>query len=446
MPFRAESGVKSRVDWAFVFAVAGLVCLGSVAILSAASPLLHYGQVLQRHFLAMAVGALVFLFGLGFNYQIFQDQAKFIYVVILALLVAVLFVGTVSRGQRSWFHAGFFSFQPSELARIGLILVLANFLDRRSRRIGEFNTVFYTLAVAAPVIALILREPDFSSTISFFPVVIGMLFCAGVDLGHLFLAFGYAVVSMSVPVLYTFLQVRYPMAPHNSLPVLILQVARMGGSTALALLLIAALGFLAWRFSAWMRWQVKPVFFVAVTLVVAAGLVTGNLVNRQIKGYQRNRLVAFVAPQSDIQGASYNVHQSQIAIGSGGLWGKGLFSGTQSQLGFLPERHTDFIYAVVGEEMGFLGTVAILGLYLLVIWRIVVAARSARDRYGFLVCSGMASMLSFSLIVNVGMCLGLMPVAGIPLPLVSYGGSSLGITLWAMGIVANIYARRYSLL
>ena len=129
---------------------------------------------------------------------------------------------------------------------------------------------------------------------------------------------------------------------------------------------------------------------------------------------------------------------------SGGLWGKGAFSGTQSQLGFLPERHTDFIYAVIGEEMGFLGGMSVLGLYLLLLWRIVNTARLARDRYGYMVCCGFAAVYGFYLLLNVGMCVGLVPVAGVPLPLLSYGGSSLAVTLFSMGIVANIYSRRYA--
>ncbi|MDD5656935.1 MAG: FtsW/RodA/SpoVE family cell cycle protein, partial [Elusimicrobia bacterium] len=319
-------------------------------------------------------------------------------------------------------------------------------LDRRARKAGELATVLIVLAVSAPVLILILKQPDFSTTLTFFPIIIGMLFCAGAEPRHLAAAFGYACVTMSAPLLYTFLQARYPMAAAGSLPFLIQEVSRMGLATAAALLLIALLCALAWRFSMWMRWQIKPVFFIALAAILTSGVISGTLVNRQIKGYQRNRLVAFVAPHSDIQGASYNVHQSQIAIGSGGVWGKGLFAGTQSQLGFLPERHTDFVYAVAGEEIGFLGSLAILGLYLAIIWRIVLAGRAARDRFGYLVCCGMACMLSFNMLVNVGMCLGLMPVVGIPLPLVSYSGSSLVITLWGLGIVGNIYARRYSLL
>jgi len=169
------------------------------------------------------------------------------------------------------------------------------------------------------------------------------------------------------------------------------------------------------------------------------------VVNRRLKPYQRDRFAAFIAPKQDLEGAAYHVRQSQIAIGSGGFLGKGLFEGTQSQLGFLPERHTDFIYAVIGEEMGFWGAVGVLLLYFLLVWRLAETARSARDRYGYLVCSGLAVMFGFELVLNVGMCVGLMPVAGIPLPLVSYGGSSLVIALWSLGIASNVHYKRYLL-
>ena len=251
---------------------------------------------------------------------------------------------------------------------------------------------------------------------------------------------------MAFPLLYTLGQIRYAEVAPGAAGRFFLRTGELGSATMAALAAIAVAGLIAWRVSIMMRMQIRSLYFVVVPLVLGMGFLTGVLVNKQLKGYQRNRFVAFLAPEADIRGASYNVHQSQIAIGSGGLVGKGLFSGTQGQLGFLPERHTDFIFAVVGEEMGFLGATAILGLYLLLIWRIVLAARMARDRYGYLVCAGLASMFGFHLVLNVGMCVGLMPVAGIPLPLISYGGSSLVFTLWSLGIVSNIYARRYSFL
>lgn len=446
MPIRTAGGLKSRMDGAFILAILGLLTLGTFSMLSAASPMPYYASLVQRHFIALAAGIALFLFAWGFNYQVFQDQSRIIYAVTIAMMAAVLLIGSTQRGHKAWFGMGFLTFQPSELARIFVILVLANFIDRRARRISEFSTVFWTLLIASPVIALILKQPDLGSTLPFFPIIISMLFCAGADLWHLIAVFGYGLVTSIVPIFFTYLQVKFPLAQTGSLPFLLLQTSRMGVGTLVAVVLFLALGLAAWRLSILMRMHAKAVYFVALPAILSLGLISGIMVNRQLKGYQRNRFVAYVAPQTDIQGSAYNVHQSRIAIGSGGVWGKGLFSGTQSQLGFLPERHTDFIYAVVGEEMGFGGTISILGLYMLLIWRIVAAARLARDRYGFLVCAGLASLFAFSLFLNVGMCLGLMPVAGVPLPLVSYGGSSLVITLWALGIVANIYARRYALL
>lgn len=446
MPIKTESGVRGRVDWWFAAAAGGLVVLGTIAILSAASPIPYYGQIVQRHFMALFAGTLLFLLGLGFNYQIFQDQAKAIYGLALVMLVAVLLIGITQRGHKAWFHLSFLTFQPAELARICVILVLAAFLDYRAGRISEFATVFQALALLAPVMVLILKQPDFSTTLTFFPVLLGMLFCAGASLPHILSVVGYGLVAIGMPLLYTFCQVRYPQALPGSAPHFILQTSRLGMAAVLVLSGIALASLAAWRLSILMRLQARAVYFIAIPLILGAGLVSGILVNRQLKGYQRNRFVAYVAPEADIQGAAYHVHQSQIAIGSGGVVGKGLFAGTQSQLGFLPERHTDFIYAVVGEEMGFLGAMGILALYFLLIWRIVAAGRLARDRYGYLVCCGLATMFAFELVLNVGMCVGLMPVAGIPLPLISYGGSSLVITMWSLGIVANIYSRRYALL
>ncbi|MDE2142318.1 MAG: rod shape-determining protein RodA [Elusimicrobia bacterium] len=445
-PMKAPSGLSGRVDWTFVAAVAGLVAAGTVAIMSAANGTIFYAAIVQKHFIALALGSLLFALTLAFNYQVFQDQSKVMYGIGLLLMIAVLAVGTASRGHRAWLRLASFSFQPAELARVLVVLTLADFLDKRARRIQDLSTVLLALGIAAPIMLLILKQPDFSTALTFLPMITAMLFCAGADLIHLLFVFGYGALTLSVPLIYTLCQVRFPGAPAGSLPALVLSTAKMGWATLATVLILGAVSALVWRVATWMRLQVKPLAFVVMPVVVSGALLTGIAINRQMKSYQRNRFVAFVAPKSDTQGASYNVIQSKVAVGSGGLWGKGLFSGTQSQLGFLPERHTDFIFATVGEEMGFMGSSFILGLYMLVLWRIVTAARLARDRYGYLVCSGLAAMYAFVMLLNIGMCVGLMPVAGIPLPLISYGGSSLVINLWSLGIVANVYARRYALL
>ncbi|MBI3288824.1 MAG: FtsW/RodA/SpoVE family cell cycle protein [Elusimicrobia bacterium] len=374
---RAQSGMSGRVDWTFVAAMSGLIVAGSLAMLSAASTTVFYDMILKKHFVALALGAVLFTLTLAFNYQVFQDQSKFMYGTAILIVAATLILGKISRGQRSWVHLLGFSFQPAEMARTLVILALADFLDRRARRAGDLSTILLTLAIAGPVMALILKQPDFSTTLTFVPAIFGMLFCAGADLFQLLVIFGYGGIAISVPLIYTICQVRYPLATANSLPSLILATSRMGWATLATILIFCAIGFMAWRLATWMRVQVKPAAFAAIPILLSAALLSGIFVHRQLKGYQRNRFVAWVAPHTDVQGAAYNVIQSQIAIGSGGLWGKGLFSGTQSKLGFLPERHTDFVFANVGEEMGFWGSSLILGLYMLLLWRVVAASRLA---------------------------------------------------------------------
>ncbi|MFA6030976.1 MAG: FtsW/RodA/SpoVE family cell cycle protein [Elusimicrobiota bacterium] len=442
---RSDTALRGRVDWLLVGSAAGLVAIGTLAILSAASPLPYFGKLLEKHFLAAVVGALLFVFGLSFNYQVYQDQSKTLYALTILILVWVLVFGLYQRGQRSWIRFPFVTFQPSELARILTILTLANFLDRRGSRVGDVTTVFWAFALVAPVMILILKEPDFSSTLSFFPMLLVMLFCSGAHLGALVVMGAYGAITLGLPLMWTLVSMNPAWMSFAPLAYF-MKISTLNMPVLIALGVIAVGGLLAWRLSIMARTGIHGVFFAAATVVLIAGLASATLVNHQLKGYQRNRFVAFLVPQVDPRGAGYNVQQAQIAIGSGGLWGKGVFSGTQSQLGFLPERHTDFIYAVIGEEMGFLGAMAVLALYLMLVWRIVNTARVARDRYGYLVCCGMASIYGFALLVNVGMCVGLVPVAGIPLPLVSYGGSNLAITLYALGIVANIYSRRYAFL
>jgi rod shape determining protein RodA len=441
-----QPGMTGRVDWTFVFAVIGLVVTGTIAMLSAASTTMYYQAILQKHFVALAMGAGLFTLTLAFNYQVFQDQSKALYVIALGLMLAVLVVGSSIRGHRAWIRLPGFSFQPAELARVLVVLVLADFLDRRALRVQDLSTVLLSIVIAAPIMLLILKQPDFSTALTFIPMIVGMLFCAGADVLQLLFIFGFGAATLTFPLVYTLCQVRFPNSPPGTVPAFVISVSKMGWATLALVAGIAAVSFFIWRMLTWMRLQVKPFAFIAFPLIAAAALLCGIVINGHMKSYQRNRFVAFVAPHSDVQGAAYNVIQSKVAIGSGGVWGKGLFSGTQSQLGFLPERHTDFIFANVGEEMGFIGAGLILGLYMIVLWRIVTAARQARDRYGYLVCAGLASMFAFVMALNIGMCVGLMPVAGIPLPLISYGGSSLVINLWTLGIVANIYARRYALL
>ncbi len=442
---KSESGsIRGRVDWVLVGSMLGLLLIGTVSILSAASPLPYYSQIIQKHFLALGVGTLLFIFGLSFNYQIFQDQAKMIYALVILIMIVVLVFGETNRGTRGWIRFPMFSFQPSELARLGTLLVLANFLDRRAKSAHRVSYVLGAFAVTAPVMALILMEPDFSGTLPFFPMLLAMLFCGGVNLAHLFAMGSYAALTLTMPLIWTLLSLRPDWVSSSAVLGFLIRLREFDIPLLIAIAGIGLGSWLIYKIMRALRLNAPAPIFIVAAAILSAGLASGVLIDHQLKGYQRNRFVAFLVPQADPRGAAYNVRQAQVAIGSGGLWGKGVFSGTQSRLGFLPERHTDFIYAVIGEELGFVGTMAVLALYMLLLWRIVNAARLARDRYGYLVCSGVAAITAFYLLINVGMCLGLVPVAGVPLPFVSYGGSNLAITLLSMGIVGNVYSRRYA--
>jgi rod shape determining protein RodA len=201
----------------------------------------------------------------------------------------------------------------------------------------------------------------------------------------------------------------------------------------------------AWWFLRKLRVPVPAAALVTSLLVVVGGVVGSFAVNKALKDYQRKRLIAFIDPNIDPLGAGYNILQSEIAIGSGRFFGKGYLSGSQTQLGFLPERHTDFIFSLFAEEKGFLWTVGVLALYFFVVWRAFDIASIARDRFGRFLAVAIGMTFAFSGLLNIGMTMGLAPVTGVPLPFVSYGGSSLVGSFLMVGLLLSIHLRRYIL-
>ncbi|MCX5783763.1 MAG: rod shape-determining protein RodA, partial [Elusimicrobia bacterium] len=359
-------------------------------------------------------------------------------------LVAVLIFGAVDKGSRSWFRLPFFSVQPSEICRVALILVLANYLDKNFSDIRKPSVVMGALALVAPVFFLLMKQPDFSSMVTIFPVVIIMLYCAGANVFHLGAIVGYGFLTAFFPVAWTFISINPGWLSITAVK-WFYALHKLGAEAVFFCAGIFAAVYFAWRLSVKFRAYIPPVYFAVAGLVMAGGFFSGVWVESQMKDYQRKRFEVFFAPKADPKGAGYNILQAHIAMGSGGFAGKGIFSGTQARLGFVPERHTDFILAVVGEEMGFLGSISVLGLYLLMLWRIYCAAKLSNDRFGYFTACGIFGMFSVYMFFNFGMSLGIMPVAGIPLPLVSYGGSNLAASLWSLGLAESIYARRVAL-
>ncbi|MCK4936280.1 MAG: rod shape-determining protein RodA [Elusimicrobiales bacterium] len=435
---------KSRIDWFFLGAIAILLIIGTISIFSSVAALGNQARIVRTHLLALPIAFTAFLFVWNFNYQVFQDQWKIVYAAIIIALTGVLFFGIADKGAQSWFRLPFFSVQPSEFARIGLILVMANYLDKSIGKIKEFSTVLIALGISAPVFFLLIKQPDFSAILTMLPIVLIMLFCAGARLFHIFIIMGFAFTTALLPILWTMIDLN-PNLMQNSFINFFYSLSRFNWYLAAVLAGLIVFAYIFWFvFSKFYR-NISKLYFVGIALVIALGLFSGIIVKKQMKYYQQKRLEVFLSPNTDPKGAGYNLIQAQVAIGSGGLMGKGVFSGTQAKLGFVPERHTDFILAVIGEEMGFVGIILVMGLYIFLMRRIVSTAYIARDRFGYLVNCGIFGMFMVYFSVNFGMLLGLNPVAGVPLPLLSYGGSNLVSTMIAIGITQSIYSRRYAL-
>jgi rod shape determining protein RodA len=321
------------------------------------------------------------------------------------MLLLTLFVGHVGLGAQRWLGWGSVKFQPSELAKVATVLVLATVLSDRKTDLTKVRSLVKPCLLAAIPFALVLKQPDLGTSVSFFMILLTMLFWGGLPLLYLFL--------LVTPLINVVLSFYLP----------------------LWILFAAVLAFVLYR----SRLRLMPIL-VVVALNLAVGVVTPQVWNH-LEPYQRQRVTTFIDPNGDPYGAGYQIIQSKIAIGSGQVWGKGLMHGTQKGLAFLPEQHTDFIFSVVGEEAGFLGAGVVTLLYFTLVARGIRVAHRARNRFASLLAIGMTSIFLYHVLVNIFMTVGFAPVTGLPLPLLSYGGTSLLTSFLQVGLIQNIAMR-----
>ena len=364
------------IDWILAAAVLTLAVVGTLLVWSATSnrDALTDGDpraYLQKQLVNVAIGLVLLVLVMSVDHRWVRMLAPVVYVASVGGLVLVLTMGTTVNGSRSWLMIGGLSIQPSEFAKlavvIGMALVVAERSEGRWRsRIGLVD-VFAMLMVAALPAALIILQPDLGTMLVLSATVFGVLAASG--------------------------------APRRWL-------ALLAGAGLTAAIAAVAGGFL--------------------------------------KAYQVDRFLAFTNPDLDPKGAGYNVEQARIAIGNGGLFGQGLFGGSQTRSGFVPEQHTDFVFTVAGEELGLVGAGLLIGLLGVVLWRALLIASRTDDLFGRIAASGIACWFGFQAFQNIGMCLGIMPVTGVPLPFVSYGGSSMFASMLAVGLLQNIHLRSQS--
>lgn len=325
----------------------------------------------KRQLFWLVLGIGCFFLAAGWNYRRLIDWTYALYGATVVLLLLVCLLGMTRLGAQRWLKVAWFNFQPSELAKLVMIIFLARYFSRKSehdisllsRKFGILRALGLPFICVAIPVGLIIEQPDLGSGVLVMAVFIAMLYLTGVRMRYI----------------------------------------------VLFLILLVLLLPLAWHF---------------------------------LRDYQKTRLLVFLNPNSDPLGAGYTVIQSRIAIGAGGWWGKGWLAGTQSQLHFLPESHTDFIFATFAEQWGFGGCLLLLGLYYLLVRQALMIARRTSDSFGTLVALGIGLMLAIQVGINLAMNMGLAPVVGIPLPLMSYGGSSMLVTFIALGLLVNIDRRR----
>ena len=435
----------SAIDFQLIFLVITLMSISFAVIYSAGN---NYGmsfKYLSVQLLAFIVGFFGFVLIVNFNYQYYKYLDKFIYILSSVLLVSVLIFGSVKRGTRGWFNFGFISFQPVEIAKIMFILSLASFLDRKSKETGKISFLISVFAMLIVHLVLIMMQPDFSSTLSYFPVTLILLFTIGVEQFYLFCIVIFGGLAVGIPLLKTFLSMQLQFSQSKTFLtnfMVSLQTTNWIGVYAVVMILFLIIS--CWYFLWKLKIRIALIYPTILSASILLGCLSSLAVERSLKDYQRKRLVVFLNPRFDPRGSGYNIIQSKIAIGSGKFIGKGFKKGTQTQLGFLPEQHTDFIFSVIAEEEGWVGAQIILFFYFFFVWRAFIIAKNARDRYGSLVAMGLATMFMFYIVINISMVMGMMPATGVPLPLLSYGGSSIFSSLCAVGILCSISTRKYT--
>ena len=397
-----------ELDWLLVIAVIVLTTIGGFMIRSTevAEDVLFFSW--QHWFLGM-IGVGILLSLARWRYENLLRWTWIIYSVTNASLVLVMFVGTKALGAQRWISIGGFNIQPSEFAKLGLIITLAGVLHRSNTM--NLSVVARVLGITVLPWALIFLQPDLGTSLVFGAITLGMLYWANANPGWLAL-----MVAPLVSAIF------------------------FGVYLPLWLLWVGIVGAIAWRSLPW-RWL--GTFAMVVVNLLAGGI--GKLLWGLLKDYQKARLILFLEPDQDPLGGGYHLIQSRIAIGAGQLWGRGLHQGTQTQLGFIPEQHTDFIFSAIGEELGFAGAFLVLFLFWFVCLRLVIIAQNAKDDFGSLIAIGVLLMIIFQVLVNIGMTIGLAPITGIPLPWMSYGRSAMLTNFLSLGIVESVVNHRHRL-
>jgi len=431
---------RFRIDLAILFPILILCAIGIAYIYSSGVTNTKQSTSTEyiRQLLWVIIG-LFFFFSLALTKTyLFKESALLAYIILLLLVVVTIFFGRVVNGARSWIGIGDLGIQPSEFLKIASILLLAKQLDHWGEKVAQLKYFFFSGLLFLLPMAVILRQPDLGTALVFIPTFLFMMFIAGAQLRHILYVLGILIL-VSIFTLIpewagSISKVKVPLIDifNNNLSIAIIAFFLA------SIVVISIIGNYIFK---------KKYFYwiLYFTTILLVAFLASIAVRHLLKEYQIMRLIVFLDPYIDPKGSGWNIIQSTTAIGSGGFLGKGFLQGTQSHFRFLPEQSTDFIFSIINEESGFLGSLVIFGCFALILLRSISITRQSQDVFASAVSAGICGMVFFHLIINTGMTMGIMPITGIPLLFLSYGGSSLLSAMMAMGILSSINAQRYNL-
>ncbi len=382
----------------------------------------------------LGVGLVLLVLVALFDYRRLNKYSFHFFAFMLAVLIYTRFFGRLVNGARSWIGIGDFGIQPSELTKISFILFLAKYLEN-SMNEEPRKRFIHSLCIMGFPVGIILLQPDLGTASVFIPIFLFMCFMANIPVRYLMIVFLTGMFTIT----FTVLPVWETEILHESVPAIhILTNLKLRMLVSVAFLGITTIGVLGNLFFKKKYYYWITYFFGILSTSLFASVGAGKV----LKPYQIARLIVFIDPYSDPKGSGWNIIQSQTAIGAGGLLGRGFLQGSQSHLRFLPQQSTDFIFSIFSEEMGFVGGIFMYAAFLCILLRILYVIKQTTNNYSCYIASGILGMFFFHFIVNVGMVMGIMPITGIPLPFMSYGGSALITNMIALGLIMSINSRR----
>lgn len=438
MKFQNFKRLFGDIDYYLLFSCFLLCTLGIIAIYS--SGIDAEGAIISNEYLKQilwfGIGIFLLIAAALFDFSRYKDIVWVFFAFAILLLIITLLAGRVVNGARSWLGIGGIGIQPAEFTKVATVLMLARYLES-----AEFDSSFKKLLITGIImiipLALILAQPDFGSALVFVPAALVMLTLADVDFRYIL--FGV----LSIFGVFLFLSLPLYASNHPN-PENIIYTAITHENVLIAILIFVLVISIISGIG-WLKFKKRYYYWFSYSMAILAISMIGAVAAHSIlKPYQIMRLLVFIDPSIDPKGSGWNILQSITAIGSGGFLGKGFLQGTHSHARYIPQQSTDFIFSIIAEEFGFIGCTVLFILYGILFFRCVFLIETCKDRFSQLVIGGLLGIFAFHFMINIGMAMGIMPVTGIPLYFVSYGGSSLWTGLISIGILTGISARRYS--